>query len=77
MPNPKISFIPKNPTRKLITNNKNGSTTICYYKEINGVLKYHNFNGPAKINEEENVKEFYIFGIQYSETEFKKLSKIS
>jgi len=74
----KNQFAPKNPTRKVITTNKDGCTTVCFFKEINGVLKYHNFNGPAKITTLNNkVKnEYFLFGVRHSEKEFKKLSKI-
>ena len=52
-------------TRKLIKIEEDGSKTTAYTLEINGENKLHNWEGPALINEEQKVKEYYLNGIQY------------
>ena len=52
-------------TRKLIKIEEDGSKTTAYSLEINGENKLHNWNGPALVNEEQKLKEYYLNGIQY------------
>ena len=51
--------------RKLIKIEEDGSKTPAYTVEINGENKLHNWDGPALINKEQKVKEYYLNGIIY------------
>ena len=51
--------------RKLIKIEEDGSKTTAYTLEINGENKLHNWEGPALINEEQKLKEYYLNGIIY------------
>ena len=42
-------------TRKLSRIEEDGSKTIVYTLEINGVNQLHNWEGPALINKEQNM----------------------
>jgi hypothetical protein len=64
-----------NSIKKVIIKNSNETTTCLYYKCINGINKLHNYNGPAIVNEDLGIKEYYLFGVYYSENEYKKRVK--
>ena len=57
--NPKIKI------RKVYKIEEDGSNTTAYTLEINGENKLHNWEGPALINKEQKVKEYYLNGIIY------------
>ena len=50
-------------TRKLSRIEEDGSKTTAYTLEINGENKLHNWDGPALINKEQKLKEYYLNGI--------------
>jgi hypothetical protein len=53
--------------KRLVT--KDG--TIVNYIEINGVNKFHNWDGPAYIPQgNKRLAEYYLFGIKYSKDEW-------
>ena len=62
-------------TRKLSKIEEDGSKTIVYTLEINGVNQLHNWEGPALINESKKIKEYYLNGIQYTMDEWKDIKK--
>ena len=62
-------------TRKLSKIEEDGSKTIVYTLEINGVNQLHNWEGPALINKEQKKKEYYLNGIQYTADEHKEIKK--
>ena len=62
-------------TRKLSKIEKDGSKTTAYSLEINGENKLHNWEGPALINEEQKVKEYYLNGIQYDFDTWNEIQK--
>ena len=61
--------------RKLIKIEKDGSKTTAYTLEINGENKLHNWEGPALINEEQKVKEWYLNGIIYDYDMWNEIKK--
>ena len=61
--------------RKLIRIEEDGSKTIAYTLEINGENKLHNWDGPALINEEQKIKEYYLNGIQYDFDTWNEIQK--
>ena len=58
--------------RKLI---KPEDGTIAYVVTIDGVSKLHNWDGPALVNDEKKIKEYYLHGIQYNIEEWKEQSR--
>ena len=52
--------------REFIREENDGSTTKTYAMECNGVMKTHNNKGPAIINEEQKIKEYYLYGVKLS-----------
>jgi hypothetical protein len=64
-----------NPIKKVIIKNSDETTTSLYYKYIDGINKLHNYSGAAILNIDLGIKEFYLFGVKYSEIEFKKRVK--
>ena len=61
--------------RKSFKIEEDGSKTTAYTLEINGENKLHNWNGPALVNEEQKLKEYYLNGIQYTMDEWKDIKK--
>jgi|TARA_B100000902_G_scaffold393683_1_gene448412 hypothetical protein len=50
--------------REFIREESDGSTTRTYAMECNGVMKTHNNKGPAIINEEQEITEYYLYGVK-------------
>ena len=61
--------------RKLIKIEEDGSKTTAYTLEINGENKLHNWKGPALVNEEQKLKEYYLNGIIYDFEKWKEIKK--
>ena len=61
--------------RKLIKIEEDGSKTTAYTLEINGENKLHNWNGPALVNEEQKLKEYYLNGIIYDFDTWNEIKK--
>ena len=61
--------------RKLIKIEEDGSKTTAYTLEINGENKLHNWKGPALINEEQKIKEYYLNCIIYDFEIWKEIKK--
>jgi len=64
-------------TEKFIREEKDGSVTTTYAMECKGVLKTHNNKGPALINKEQKIKEYYLYGVQISKEVWEKKRKLS
>ena len=64
-------------TQKFIREEKDGSTTDTYAMECKGVFKTHNSKGPAIINKEQKIKEYYLYGIKMKKDEWEKKRKLS
>ena len=62
-------------TRKLSRIEEDGSKTTILTLEINGENKLHNWKGPALINEEQKLKEYYLNGIIYDFEMWKEIKK--
>ena len=62
-------------TRKLSKIEKDGSKTIVYTLEINGENKIHNWDGPALINKEKKIKEYYLHGFQCTLDDWKEMKR--
>ena len=58
--------------RKLV---KPEDGTIAYVITIDGVSKLHNWDGPALINKEKKIKEYYLHGFQCTLDDWKEMRK--
>ena len=58
--------------RKLV---KPEDGTIAYVITIDGVSKLHNWDGPALINKEKKIKEYYLHGFQCTLDDWKEIKK--
>jgi hypothetical protein len=64
-------------TQKFIREEKDGSITTTYATECKGTLKTHNSKGPALINKEQKIKDYYLYGVKMSKDEWTKKHKLS
>ena len=64
-------------TREFTREEKDGSKTITYAIEMDGVFKTHNHKGPAIVNKEQEIKEYYSYGINVSKEVREKKKKLS
>ena len=62
-------------TRKLSRIEEDGSKTVIFTLEINGVNQLHNWEGPALINKQQKNKDYYLNGIQYTEDQHNEIKK--
>ena len=58
--------------RKLV---KPEDGTIAYVITIDGVSKLHNWDGPALINKEQKIKEYYLHVIQWTLDDWKEMRR--
>ena len=58
--------------RKLI---KPEDGTIAYVVTIIGITKLHNWDGPALINKEKKIKEYYLHGFQCTLDDWKEMKR--
>ena len=49
--------------------------TIAYVVTIDGVSKLHNWVGPALINKEQKIKEYYLHGFQCTLDDWKEMRR--
>ena len=64
-------------TQKFIREEKDGSVTTTYAMECKGVFKTHNSKGPAVVNKEQKIKEYYLYGVKMSKDEWTRKHKLS
>ena len=48
-------------TKEFIREENDGSRTTTYATDMNGLWQTHNNKGPAILNKEQNIKEYYLF----------------
>ena len=64
-------------TKEFIREEEDGSTTTTSAIEMDGVLKTHSHKGPAIVNKEQKIKEYYSYGINVSKEVWEKKKKLS
>tara|TARA_Y100001963_G_scaffold133398_1_gene192982 strand:+ start:452 stop:649 length:198 start_codon:yes stop_codon:yes gene_type:complete len=64
-------------TREFTREENDGSKTYTYAIEEKGVLKTHNNKGPAVLNKEQKIKEYYLYGVKLTKDEWEKRKKLS
>jgi hypothetical protein len=63
--------------KEFIREEEDGSTTKTYATECKGVLKTHNNKGPAVINKEQKIAEYYLYGVKLTKDEWGRRHKLS
>ena len=63
--------------REFIREEADGSRTLTYAMECNGILKTHNNKGPAILNKEQSVEEYYLYGVSITKDVWEKKKKLS
>ena len=64
-------------TKEYIREEEDGSITKTYAIEDKGVLKTHNNKGPAIVNTEKKIKEYYLFGVKLTKDKWEVRKKLS
>ena len=64
-------------TREFIREEEDGSKTTTSAIEVNGVLKTHNNKGPAILNKEQDIKEYYLYGVKLTKEVWEKRKKVN
>ena len=64
-------------TKEYIREEEDGSVTTTYAIEDGGVLKTHNHKGPAIVNKEQDIKEYYSYGVKLDKEVWEKRKKLS
>ena len=62
---------------KYIKEEEDGSTTQGHADNCGGTLKLHNTKGPALINKEQKIKDYYLYGIKLPKEVWEKKRKFS
>ena len=62
---------------KYIREEEDGTITETHAEEMNGILKTHNIKGPALINKENKIKDYYLYGVKLSKDDWDKKRKFS
>ena len=60
---------------KLTREESDGSKTTAYVFQIEGVAKFHNWDGPSVINKSQKVKDYYLSGIKYTKDDWAEMRK--
>jgi len=64
-------------SKKFIREESDGSVTTTYAMLCNGVYKTHNNKGPAIINKEQKINEYYLYGVKINKEDWIRRSKLS
>ena len=64
-------------TREFIREEEDGSRTTTYAIEVKGVFKTHNIKGPAIVNKEQQIKDYYLYGVKFDKKIWDKQRKFS
>ena len=64
-------------TREFIREEEDGSTTTTYATDVNGVFKTHNNKGPAIVNKQQEIADYYLYGVKLEKEAWVKKSKLS
>ena len=63
--------------KEYIREEEDGSRTTTSAIKMGGTLKTHNNKGPAIVNKEQKIKEYYLYGVKLSKDEWEKRKKLS
>jgi len=60
-----------------IREEEDGSITRSHAEDCGGTLKLHNTKGPALINKEQKLKDYYLYGVKLTADDWSKKRKLS
>lgn len=63
--------------KEFIREEEDGSRTTTTAIKMGDVLKTHNNKGPAIVNKDQKIKEYYLYGIKLSKEVWEKKKKLS
>ena len=66
---------PKIKVRRVYKIEEDGSKTTARVIDYNGIAKFHSEDGPALINKEQKIKEYYLNGIEYDYETWNEIMK--
>ena len=66
---------PKTKVRKVFKIEEDGSKTIAHVLDFGDRAVFHSDEGPALINKEQKIKEYYLNGIQYDFDTWNEIQK--
>jgi|TARA_R100001509_G_scaffold154216_1_gene115651 hypothetical protein len=64
-------------TKEFIREEEDGSKTITYATNMKGIFKMHNNKGPAIINKEQKIKEYYLYGVKLTKEDWERKRKLA
>ena len=63
--------------KEYIREEEDGSRTTTSAIEMGGTLKTHSNKGPAIVNKEQKIKEYYLYGVGITKEVWEKKRKLS
>ena len=63
--------------KKFMREESDGSTTYTYAMDCKGIMKTHNNKGAAVVNEEQKIKEYYLYGVKMTKDKWESKRKNS
>ena len=63
---------PKTKVRKVFKIEEDGSKTIAHVLDFGNRAVFHSDEGPALINKEQKIKEYYLHGIKFNVEDWKE-----
>jgi len=64
-------------TQEFIREETDGSITTTYAMNTSNIFKTHNSKGPAIVNKEQKIKDYYLYGVKMTKDEWEKKRKYS
>ena len=64
-------------TKEFIREEEDGSITKTFAIKFKDGYKTHNNKGPAIVNKEQKIKEYYLYGVHITKDVWEKRSKLS
>ena len=53
--------------KEYIREEEDGSRTTTTAIKMGDILKTHNNKGPAVVNKEQNIKDYYLYGVKFND----------
>ena len=63
--------------KKFIREEEDGSVTTTYATDMKGSFVTHNNKGPALVNKEQKLKDYYLYGVKLTKEKWESRKKLS
>ena len=63
--------------KEFIRDEADGSRTTTYGMMCDNILKTHNNKGPAIVNKQQEIADYYLYGVKLHKDDWVKKSKLS